>query len=261
MNRMLRKIAALLMFLTMAAAAWGQGLNVPPGVTKDDWEEINFEFNSSVLVDGFPSLLRLAELLQQNPGYKVQVDGHTDVIGGTQYNDRLGLARANAVRDFLIKYGAAAGQISATSEGKVNPRYPGQKDAYSKTDEARYMNRRVSLTVMDAQGRTVGAGGAGEAIRAIAPTATAGLTDCCSEVLKKLDKLDDIAKMLKDLGDQNADLKKQLNDLKAAQQVLESKVNQPPPPVRLRRPPPARLARKWPRSSRPRRNRNSKCWV
>ena len=31
---------------------------------KDDWEEINFEFNSSVLSDGFPSLLRLAELLR-----------------------------------------------------------------------------------------------------------------------------------------------------------------------------------------------------
>src|SRR5579862_2846338 len=232
MNRMLRKGAALLMFLALAAGAWGQGLNVPPGVTKDDWEEINFEFNSSVLVDGFPSLLRLGELLQQNPGYRVQVDGHTDVIGGVQYNDRLGLARANAVRDFLIKYGASAGQITATSEGKVNPRYPGQKEAYSKTDEARYMNRRVSLTVRDAQGRTVGAGGPGEAIRAIQPTAAppaAGVTDCCSEVLKKLDRLDDIARMLKDLGDQNADLKKQLNDLKSAEQVLESKVNQPPP--------------------------------
>ncbi len=235
---MLRKGAALLMFLALAAGAWGQGLNLPPGVTKDDWEEINFEFNSSVLVDGFPSLLRLAELLQQNPGYKVQVDGHTNVIGGTQYNDRLGLARANAVRDFLIKYGAQPGQISATSEGKISPRYPGQRDAYSKTDEARYMNRRVSLTVTDAQGRTVGAAGgsAAEAIRALAP-AGGGVTDCCSEVLKKLDKLDNIAKMLKDLGDQNADLKKQLADLKAAQdalrqnqQVLESRANQPPAP-------------------------------
>jgi hypothetical protein len=241
---MLRKGAALLIFLALAAGAWGQGLNLPPGVTKDDWEEINFEFNSSVLVDGFPSLLRLAELLQQNPGYKVQVDGHTDTIGGAQYNDRLGLARANAVRDFLIKYGALPGQISATSEGKANPRYPGQKDQFEKTDEARYMNRRVSLTVMGDDGQVVGAAGgsAGQAIRALAPATpaptAAGLTDCCSEVLKRLDKLDDIAKMLKDLGDQNADLKKQLADLKAAQdalkqgqQVLESKVNQPPPPV------------------------------
>src|SRR5579871_3002564 len=97
-KRMLRKCAAFLVVSTMVASGvWAQGLNVPPGVTKDDWEEINFEFNSSVLVDGFPSLLRLAELLQKNPGYKVKVEGHTDIIGGTQFNDRLGLARANAV--------------------------------------------------------------------------------------------------------------------------------------------------------------------
>ncbi len=101
------------------------------------------------------------------------------------------------------------------------------------------MNRRVALSVMDAQGRTVsaGTGSTGEAIRAIEPAPAAGLADCCSEVLKRLDKLDDIAKMLKDLGDQNADLRKQLADLKAAQdamkqgqQVLESKVNEAPKP-------------------------------
>src|SRR5215469_18700601 len=103
---MVRKCAALFMFLTLAATSvWAQGLNAPPGVTAADWEEINFEYNSSVLVDGFPSLLRLAELLQKNPGYKVKVEGHTDIIGNAQYNDRLGMARANTVRDFLVKYG------------------------------------------------------------------------------------------------------------------------------------------------------------
>jgi len=61
---MLRKCAALLIFLTLGAVVWAQGLNVPQGVTKDDWEEINFEYNSSVLVDGFPSLLRLNKRLK-----------------------------------------------------------------------------------------------------------------------------------------------------------------------------------------------------
>ncbi|HYK60491.1 MAG TPA: OmpA family protein [Bryobacteraceae bacterium] len=232
---MLRKCAALLMFLTLATGIWAQGLNVPPGVSKDDWEEINFEFNSSVLVDGFPSLLRLAELLQKNPGYKVRVEGHTDIIGGAQSNDRLGLARANAVRDFLVKYGANPSQITTVSEGKQNPRYPGQRPTFSRTDEARWMNRRVSLTVTDAQGNQVSAGGAGEAIRAIEQPK--GLTDCCSEVLKRLDKLDDIAKMLKDLADSNADLRKQVADLRAAedalrqgQQALQSQVNAAPKP-------------------------------
>jgi hypothetical protein len=206
----------------------------------DDWEEINFEYNSSVLVDGFPSLLRLAELLKAHPGYKVQVEGHTDLLGSNGYNDKLGLARANAVRDFLVKYGASANQIQVSTRGKLDPKYAGQKSAYARTDEGRWMNRRVGLTVTDEQGRTVGAGGAGDAIRAIEPPKPqAGLTDCCNEVLHRLDKLDEIEQLLKNLADQNAALQKQLAELKGDQdrlrqnqQNLESQVsNLPKPPT------------------------------
>jgi len=34
--------------------------------TKDDWEEINFEFNSSIITDGFPTLLWLSDFLRAN---------------------------------------------------------------------------------------------------------------------------------------------------------------------------------------------------
>jgi hypothetical protein len=201
--------------------------------SKDDWEEINFDFNSSVLVDGFPSLLRLAELLQANAGYKVRVEGHTDGIGSDSFNQRLGLSRANTVRDFLVKYGARTNQIETITRGKTAPKIPDPNPTLRPTDEIRYMNRRVVLTVTDDQGRTVGAGGAGDAIRAIAnaapPQQTAGVTDCCSEVLKRLDKLDDIAKMLKDLADQNADLRKQVDGLRQNQQAMEARLNQPAP--------------------------------
>ncbi len=226
---MLKRVGGLLCLLPFAAMSlYSQGLNT--SATKDDWEEINFEFNSSVLVDGYPSLLRLSELLQKNPGYKVHLEGHTDRIGGDQFNEKLGLARANTVRDFLVKYGARPGQIDVTTRGKVDPKYPGQRPTYSKTDEARWMNRRVVLTVMDENGRTVSAAGVGEAIRALEPKpAAGGMTDCCSEVLKRLDKLDDIAKALKDLADQNAALQRQIDALKQGQQVLESKANQPTP--------------------------------
>jgi len=226
---MLRKFGALLLVLPiMAIGVYAQGINT--NASSNDWEEINFEFNSSVLVDGFPSLLRLAELLQKNPGFKVKVEGHTDRIGNDRANERLGLARANAVRDFLVKYGARASQIETSTRGRIDPKYAGQKPTFTRTDEARWMNRRVALTVMDDQGRTVGAGGAGDAIRAIEPAKPA-MADCCSEVLKRLDKLDEIERMLKDLADQNAALRKEVGDLKQNQQVLESKVNQPQAPV------------------------------
>jgi hypothetical protein len=223
---MFNRFAALLAVLPLVAVGvCAQGLDTK--ASKDDWEEINFEFNSSVLVDGYPSLLRVAELLQKHPGYKVRVEGHTDIIGGGPYNEKLGQARADAVRDFLVKYGASAGQISTGTRGKVDPKYPGQKPTFTKTDEARWMNRRVVVTVMDEGGRMIGAGGPGDAIRAMEPAK--GMTDCCTEVLKRLDKLDDIARLLKDLADQNAQLKKDLDGLKNQQAVLESKVNQPPP--------------------------------
>jgi len=208
---------------------WAQGLDTQ--ASKDDWEEINFDFNSSVLVDGFPSLLRLSELLQANGGYKVRVEGHTDGIGSDSFNQKLGLARANTVRDFLVKYGARTNQIETISRGKAAPKVPNPNPVYSPTDVARFMNRRVVLTVIDDQGRTVGAGGAGDAIRAITNTAppAAGVADCCSEVLKRLDKLDDIAKMLKDLADQNAALRKEVDGLRDNQRALEARMNQPAP--------------------------------
>src|SRR5665213_214161 len=227
---MFQRFAAMLAVPILAASLFGQGIDTQ--ATKDDWEEINFDYNSSVLVDGFPSLLRLSELLQKNPGYKVKIEGHTDIIGDSTYNNKLGLARASAIRDFLVKYGASGGQIEVSSRGKLDPKYAGGKSTYVRTDEARWMNRRVALTVLDDQGRTVGAGGAGDAIRAIQPPATtAGLADCCSEVLKRLDKLDAIERMLMDLADQNKKLADEVARLRANQDAMSGHMNQPPPPV------------------------------
>jgi hypothetical protein len=225
---MFQRLAAFLAVPLFAASLFGQGIDTQ--ASKDDWEEINFDYNSSVLVDGFPSLLRLSELLQKNSGYKVRIEGHTDTIGDSTYNNKLGMARASAVRDFLIKYGARPGQIDVSSRGKLDPKYAGQKDAYVRTDEARWMNRRVALTVLDDQGRTVGAGGAGDAIRAMQPSPTAGLADCCSEVLKRLDKLDAIERMLMDLADQNKKLADEVARLRQNQDAMAGRI-QPPPPA------------------------------
>ena len=153
----------------LSASLLAQGLNTQ--ASKDDWEEINFEFNSAVLSDGYPSLLRLADLLHKHAGYRVKVEGNTDNIGNERSNEKLGLARANTVRDFLVKYGATAGQIDVSTRGKRDPKYPGYKTRYSKTDVPRWMNRRVVITATDENGKTVSDGGVGEAIQAMAPPA------------------------------------------------------------------------------------------
>jgi outer membrane protein OmpA-like peptidoglycan-associated protein len=103
----------------------------------------------------------LGELLGQHGDYRVKVTGNTDYVGSERYNDKLGLARAGAVREFLIKYGASAGQITASGNGERNP------EVNNNTKEGRFMNRRVTLTVTDG-GQGVGSGGVGDAIKSLA---------------------------------------------------------------------------------------------
>jgi len=228
---MLRKVLLAFTLLSLlGASVFAQGLETR--ASKDDWEEINFEFNSAALSDGYPSLLRLAELLSKNPGYRVRVEGHTDSIGSSRYNDKLGMARASTVRDFLVKYGAKQDQIQTSTRGKAQPEVPGEKRRYSKTDVARWMNRRVVLTVTDEQGRTVSAGSVGDAIRAMDQNANAAAQkQCCDEILKRLDRLDEIAKMLRDMNDQNAALRKEVADLRSRQDALQQQVAAAPKPL------------------------------
>src|SRR4028118_1783575 len=139
-----RYVSLLFLFTLLSSCLFSQGLNTT--ASKEDWEEINFEFNSPVLTDGYPSLLRMAELLQKHTDYKVRLEGHADVIGSNRYNERLGQRRADTVRDFLVKYGAGAGQITTATFGETQPKVA------SRSRDARFMNRRVFMTVTDGPG-------------------------------------------------------------------------------------------------------------
>jgi hypothetical protein len=222
---MLQRLLKLLpLTLTLGGLAFSQWVNV--SATKDDWEEINFEFDSHILTDGFPSLLRLAELLSENPDYRIRVVGHTDFIGSAQYNDRLAMRRANAVKAFLEKYGARPDQVIAEGRGKAEPKLS------EKTDEARFVNRRVELIVTDGQGRVVGAGGVGDVIKLLEQIAKKQ-EECCDAILKKLDKLDDILAAINSLRQENEKLRGDLESLRAAQEGLKKEVAEVPkaPPV------------------------------
>jgi hypothetical protein len=123
-----------------------------------DWEEVNFETNQAVIVDGFPSLLRLAELLKTHPDYKVTIVGHADNRGSSRTNDALSLRRAEAVSAFLQKYGAAAAQLQTSGEGEKSP------EQNANNTNARFINRRVEITVKAPDGMTIGDGDINSAI-------------------------------------------------------------------------------------------------
>src|SRR4051794_16463477 len=216
----------LVLFSFVSPALFSQGLNT--SASKEDWEEINFEFNSAVLTDGFPSLLRLADLLKQNSGYKVKLEGHTDVIGSARYNQTLGDRRANTVRDFLIKYGANANQISTQSFGKTRP------EVNSRSKDARFMNRRVFMTVTDEQGRVIGEGGISDTLKMLKDL-LAAQQKCCDEILRRLDRLDQIADLLQKLAASvaanNDQLRNDLGNLRKEHEALDQYVKSLPKPL------------------------------
>ena len=196
-----------------------------------DWEEINFATNRSELTDGFPSLLRLAELLEQHPDYRVNLEGHADSIGPAGYNMNLGRRRAEAVRDFLVKYGAAAEQIKIGVHGERRPA------ADNTLRAGRWINRRVEITVTDGAGRVVSDQGVQEAIASIGKGLNAQ-EGCCDRILEEMKKLDQILAALEDLKDQYQKLKDEhqslkdgFDKLKQAQQVPGNAVAAAPKPV------------------------------
>jgi archaellum component FlaC len=226
----MKKLATVGALGLLASCLFAQGQN-PGAQAKDDWEEINFEFNSSILSDGYPSLLRLADLLGQHRDYKVKVTGHTDHIGSVAYNNKLAVARAETVKNFLVKYGAVAGQITTAGEGKQNP------EVDNKTKEGRFINRRVVLTVTDGSGKLIKEGGINDVIQALDQRLN-GIQDmlkkqedCCNQILKRLDKLDDILAALKDLKGENDRLQTEVNDLRNQHNQLRDQVAGLPKPL------------------------------
>src|SRR5438874_10876877 len=217
-----RQIASLLAVGLFGGCLFAQGLQTK--ASKDDWEEINFEFNSSILSDGYPTLLRLGELLQQHRDYKIQIQGHTDYVGSVAYNEKLALARANTVRDFLLKYGAAANQIAVSGQGKRTPEVP------NTTKEGRFINRRVVLTVTDANGKIIAAGSGPEVVTAL-DERLKKLEDCCNAILKKLDKLDDILAAIRDLKAENDRLKSDVAALKQGESRTQKEISELPKPL------------------------------
>jgi hypothetical protein len=226
----MKKLAAIGVLGLLASGLFAQGLTPPSGQAKDDWEEINFEFNSSILSDGYPSLLRLAELLNQHKEYQVVVTGHTDYVGSANYNDRLAQARANTVKDFLVKYGAPANQISTNGQGKRNP------EVNNNTKEGRFMNRRVVLRVTDGAGQVVKEGTIREVLNAIPAQppqpAPGGLSnDCCNQILRRLDRLDEILAAIKALQGDNDKLRGELADLQKDHNALKDQLAGMPKPL------------------------------
>ena len=93
---------------------------------------VNFAFNSADLTsDARITLDQLGTALRDPrlAPFSFLIAGHTDAIGGAEFNQKLSERRAGAVRDYLIKqYGIAAERLSAKGYGKSQLLDPARPD-------------------------------------------------------------------------------------------------------------------------------------
>ena len=116
----------------------------PPVAKKIVLRGVNFDFNkSNIRADAAPILKEAATILKDNASLKVSVEGHTDSKGSDDYNLKLSMQRAAAVKAFLVKEGIADSRLTTRGLGESQP------VASNDTDDGRAQNRRVELKVQE----------------------------------------------------------------------------------------------------------------
>jgi outer membrane protein OmpA-like peptidoglycan-associated protein len=110
---------------------------------------INFAFNSAELDAPARRILdQQADFIRQFPEVRFAVYGHTDLVGSSEYNYRLGLRRAQAAVAYLVSRGVGQARLEAlVSQGETQP--------IIATQSPERTNRR---TVTDVRGFVDGAG-------------------------------------------------------------------------------------------------------
>jgi outer membrane protein OmpA-like peptidoglycan-associated protein len=102
---------------------------------------IYFDYASAdIKKESEPVLREIGTLMQKNPTWTLSINGHTDSIGGSAYNQDLSNRRAAAVKDALVtRYHIAATRLTSAGYGLSQP------VETNTTLEGRARNRRVEL--------------------------------------------------------------------------------------------------------------------
>jgi len=112
-----------------------------PSKTQVYFPDVNFDFDKRSLNDlGTGQAHRIAQLLKEgNSNIQIVLQGHADYLGSDQYNEKLGLDRADTVRQELIALGIPAERLSTVTFGETKPVLSEQENW------ARAVNRRVEV--------------------------------------------------------------------------------------------------------------------
>lgn len=105
-------------------------------------KNVYFAFDDYTLSpDSQESLNKLAEFMKGTPSVVVQIEGHCDERGSTEYNLALGERRAQSVKNYLVQLGIDPARLPTMSWGEEKPAAQGSNES------AWSQNRRAEFVV------------------------------------------------------------------------------------------------------------------
>lgn len=107
---------------------------------------VHFDFNKwAIKPEGKAILDKDAELLKKDKTLDISIEGHCDVVGTDEYNQRLSERRAKVVFDYFASKGVDAKRMKTVGFGRKKPVAP------NTTPEGRAKNRRVEVNIIKAR--------------------------------------------------------------------------------------------------------------
>ena len=111
--------------------------------TKVVLENIYFETGKAVLrPESFDALDQVSRFLENNPGMKLEISGHTDNTGSLRINQKLSRERAHSVVKYLVERGTPETMLVYKGYADSEPVAPND------TSGGREKNRRVEFKVL-----------------------------------------------------------------------------------------------------------------
>jgi len=108
-------------------------------------DRLHFSHDSSIISPRSAALLnRIAEYMQMGAITRLQLKGHADETGSSDYNLALSQRRANAAREYLLEKGISPDRMTLRALGELDPVKTGR------SREALAYNRRVELLLITA---------------------------------------------------------------------------------------------------------------
>jgi outer membrane protein OmpA-like peptidoglycan-associated protein len=104
-----------------------------------EFEPIYFDLDKAVLKpEGLATARKVAAYMKDHPQDKVRIEGNCCDLASNEYNQKLGMRRAEAVKSFLVSEGIDASRITTTSKGETEAVHSPQH---------RQMDRRADVIV------------------------------------------------------------------------------------------------------------------